>query len=92
VDGVPAAAPPTSPTGTPRPTQHAARSRRADAHRARSVDNELPIAMAHHYSAVTGVPVVEVPRTDHFSLIDPESPGWITLLPLLERISRVDEG
>jgi hypothetical protein len=42
--------------------------------------------------SATGVPVVELPGTDHSSLIDPESPAWIRLLPLLDRISRVDEG
>jgi dipeptidyl aminopeptidase/acylaminoacyl peptidase len=45
-----------------------------------TADDRVPLAVSRSYAARTGVPLVELPRTGHFALIDPLSPAWPSVL------------
>jgi acetyl esterase/lipase len=47
------------------------------------LDDRVPVEMSRRYAAVTGARLVQLPGTDHFALIDPESAAWPAVLEAL---------
>lgn len=48
-----------------------------------ALDDIVPVEVARSYCARTGAPLVEVPGTGHFELIDPTSAAWPVVLSAL---------
>jgi acetyl esterase/lipase len=51
------------------------------------LDDRVPVEMSRRYAAATGARLVELPGTDHFALIDPESAAWPAVLAALSGLT-----
>jgi pimeloyl-ACP methyl ester carboxylesterase len=49
-------------------------------------DDRVPVEMSRRYQALTACRLVELPGTDHFALIDPESVVWPQVLAALRSL------
>jgi acetyl esterase/lipase len=56
-----------------------------------SLDRQVPVHMSRAWAATTGIPLVELPDTEHFGLIDPLSSAWPTVVQAVERLAGVDQ-
>jgi acetyl esterase/lipase len=51
-------------------------------------DDRVPVELSRGYAAATGARLTELPETEHFGVIDPESAAWPKVLTTLDSFDR----